>query len=85
MGRKTKEELRDLHWIGQLELWLADPELGQTARSRFMQTLSAMIERQERRKEKRAEAAAARRAERAQATMPPRPAGQGDNGRLIRG
>jgi hypothetical protein len=84
MPRKNIEEIRINRMIQQLELWLADPDLGDTARSKYMGTLNSLNRQEAKRKADKQAAARARKAQRDAANLPPRPAWQGDNGRLIR-
>jgi hypothetical protein len=82
MPRKSIDEIRIHRIITDLELWLADPDLGDTARSKYMGTPNSLNRQQAKRKADKASAAAARRAERDEtertATLPRLP----DNGRL---
>ena len=67
MPRKSIEEIRINRMICDLELWLADPDLGDTARSKYMGTLNSLNRQEAKRKADKAAAAAARRAERTKA------------------
>jgi hypothetical protein len=84
MPRKSQADHLEAKIIMEAVAKAFDETIPQYLRVRYLSVLGNMLRRRDKRLETKQAAARARKAERDAANLPPRPAWQGDNGRLLR-
>jgi hypothetical protein len=84
MPRVSRADALERRMIEMLEAKAFDASLPVYVQVKAAGTLTSLIRRRDKRKADKAAAARGRKLERDASTLPPRPAWQGDNGRLIR-